>query len=355
MTFRNLGGGRLMFERLLRLFVQARVLERRRHGRRNGRQQPHVGFAECIFALKVLDPDATDAAVAADHRHQHVRQAGVGAGHQAGGQALGQRVLDQRLTPPEHPRPALVRIEDRFNGIQAHAMLEHVARADCAPRVIDPADRDVAGLQHVAQLIADEIDDGLEFELRGHALLDAVDHRQLGSAGCGLLRTGQCTRGLRSERGQHVALWCLEAAEGAVDVGVEEAEHAPLHDQRCHDARALRGAGCTDGAVAQARLARGVGLGEPGCDRVQQRGGIFASGQQARLDATWRCRPAPAKAGALRSPVPPRAAAGRASGSRFAVRSRAAPKLRACHSLRGESAACHCPLTSSSCGPNCDL
>src|SRR5258708_37473048 len=45
-----------------------------------------------------------------------------------------------------------------------------------------PADADVARMEYFAQLVADEIDDGLEVELLGHALLNAVDHRQLGGA-----------------------------------------------------------------------------------------------------------------------------------------------------------------------------
>ena len=51
-----------------------------------------------------------------------------------------------------------------------------------------PADAHVAGVEHLAQLVADEVDDGLEVELRGHALLDAVDHGELGVALLGLLQ-----------------------------------------------------------------------------------------------------------------------------------------------------------------------
>ena len=45
-----------------------------------------------------------------------------------------------------------------------------------------------AGLENIAQLVADQVDDGLEIELRGHAFLDAVDDRQLGRALLGLLQ-----------------------------------------------------------------------------------------------------------------------------------------------------------------------
>ena len=43
-------------------------------------------------------------------------------------------------------------------------------------------------VQHLAQLVADQVDDGLEVQLGGDALLDAVDHRQLGVALLGLLQ-----------------------------------------------------------------------------------------------------------------------------------------------------------------------
>ena len=42
--------------------------------------------------------------------------------------------------------------------------------------------------KHLAQLVADEVDDGLEVELGGDALLDAVDDRELGGALLGLLQ-----------------------------------------------------------------------------------------------------------------------------------------------------------------------
>ena len=45
-----------------------------------------------------------------------------------------------------------------------------------------PADTDVAGMEHITDLVADQIDDDLEVELLGHALLDAIDDGQLRSA-----------------------------------------------------------------------------------------------------------------------------------------------------------------------------
>ena len=51
-----------------------------------------------------------------------------------------------------------------------------------------PRNADVAGLENLAHLVADQVDDRLEVELGGHALLDAVDDRQLGRALLGLLQ-----------------------------------------------------------------------------------------------------------------------------------------------------------------------
>ena len=42
-----------------------------------------------------------------------------------------------------------------------------------------PADAHIAGPEYFAQLVADEVDNGLELELGRHALLDAVDDRKL--------------------------------------------------------------------------------------------------------------------------------------------------------------------------------
>jgi len=42
-----------------------------------------------------------------------------------------------------------------------------------------PDDADVAGVEYFTQLVTDEVDDGLEIELRGHPFLDTVDDGQL--------------------------------------------------------------------------------------------------------------------------------------------------------------------------------
>ena len=67
-------------------------------------------------------------------------------------------------------------------------MLVFVEIVDRVGLRVVPADADVVGLEHLAQLVADEVDDRLEVELGRHPLLDAVDHRELGGALLGLLQ-----------------------------------------------------------------------------------------------------------------------------------------------------------------------
>jgi hypothetical protein len=60
--------------------------------------------------------------------------------------------------------------------------------------LVQPRHDQRVGREELDQLVADEIDDGLEVELGGHALLDAVDQRELGrvvlGAGVGGLQLG---------------------------------------------------------------------------------------------------------------------------------------------------------------------
>ncbi len=53
---------------------------------------------------------------------------------------------------------------------------------------VHPRNANVAGVEHFAQFVADEVDDGLEVEFGRHAFLDAVDHGQFRCAPLGLLQ-----------------------------------------------------------------------------------------------------------------------------------------------------------------------
>ena len=67
-------------------------------------------------------------------------------------------------------------------------MLELVQIENPVVRCVVPPDADVAGRENLAQLVAHEVDDALEVERSCDALLDAVDHRQLGVALLGFLQ-----------------------------------------------------------------------------------------------------------------------------------------------------------------------
>ena len=170
-----------------------------------------------------------------------------------------------------------------------------------------PANADLVATEDLAQLVADEIDDGLEAQRRGHALLDAGDHRQFAGALLGLrLRGAGLGRALfdlalqrlggtqvqqrhcrlRGQQRQQLRVAVVEAAEGAVDVSVEEAEQLALGQQRHNEAAALGGELGTFGAVAQAGGAAAAGFREPGRDGLEQRRVAFAARQQRAGDAT---------------------------------------------------------------------
>ena len=102
-------------------------------------------------------------------------------------------------------------------------------------------------VEHLAQLVADEVDDRLEVELGRHALLDAVDDRELvralleqrvgrlqllGALRDLLLETLRPLRvverdgGLAREHAEQIAIGVVEAAERAVDVGSRDSPAA---------------------------------------------------------------------------------------------------------------------------------
>src|SRR5664280_731899 len=71
---------------------------------------------------------------------------------------------------------------------QRLAVLAAVQVLDRPGLGVVPRDRQIVASKDLAQLVADEINDAAEVERAGHALLDAVDDRQLGVALFGLLQ-----------------------------------------------------------------------------------------------------------------------------------------------------------------------
>ena len=71
---------------------------------------------------------------------------------------------------------------------KTHTMFVFVEEVRQIGLRVVPSDADVAGVEHLTQFVPDQVDDRLEVELGRHALLDAVDHRQLCGALLGLLQ-----------------------------------------------------------------------------------------------------------------------------------------------------------------------
>ncbi len=177
-------------------------------------------------------------------------------------------------------------------------MLGRVQQANQAGLLVQPAENQRAGAEQLDQLVADEIDDGLEVELGGHAFLDAVDDGELvralldegvrGLQFLGALRdlllealrplgVVECHGGLAREHAQEVAVRFTEPSEGAVEVGVEVAQQLPLRDQRRDDARPLLQFARALGAIRETDRTRPAHVHERRRDVPQQRLRILAA------------------------------------------------------------------------------
>src|SRR6185295_17482916 len=98
----------------------------------------------------------------ADDGHQHGREAPIGSRMMRDGEI---RSAEHARCPTGHERiPSLDR-KRAVGQVDANAVLELVKVADGSLLVVEPPDADVSGLQHLAQLVADEVDDGVEVEL----------------------------------------------------------------------------------------------------------------------------------------------------------------------------------------------
>ena len=169
----------LRLEETLRLVEEAGIFERDAHAACNCREQANLGLAKGVLALVVLELDGAQRAVAADDGNDHHRLAHIRPGDDIRGTA---RVPQLHLTGVEGPVRGTTGAQAAGRNLQALAVLVDVEPLRPALLLVPPADGHVAGVEHFAQLVADQVDDGLEVELRRDALLDAVDHRQLGGA-----------------------------------------------------------------------------------------------------------------------------------------------------------------------------
>ena len=177
-----------LLQQPLRFVEQTRVLERDAHARGDGRQQAHLGFAEGVFALVILETGwyrARDRRRRSANRNHEMLCSvpGVVRNQSAAYSAAVSKprgssrcIIVASAVGDAGPDGALAALDTR-RGNDAGFL-----------RRIVPADADVARGEDLAQLVADEIDDRLEVELLGHPLLDAVDDRELGVALLGLLQ-----------------------------------------------------------------------------------------------------------------------------------------------------------------------
>ena len=188
-------------EQPLRLVEQAGVLERDAQAGGERREDAHVGVAERALVIQVLEGDDPERLVAHDERHP---QAGLRelALHRDAGLAellapLGHALVDEqglarlRDVPPEADE------RDHLLG-EAHASLDEIREPDRVRRAVDDRDVDDLGVEHVAQLVADEVVHRLEIDLRGKPLLDAVDDLELRGS---LVRLGEQALGRVDQAG----------------------------------------------------------------------------------------------------------------------------------------------------------
>ena len=298
-----------LLQQPLRFVEQASVLERGAHRRADGGEHAQVGLAVGMLALVVLDDDEAQHALGAVDRRGEQRVGPVGARYgttdacrelllvrtQVAADALAQQPHLARVLGPHLARRPLR---------QVLTVLDVVENLHGVGFGVPPADAQVLALEQHAQLVAHQIHDVLEAELGGHALLNAVDQRQLGGAllECGCLlgdlgleildpvRMSRRHGGLGCEHCQSIAVAVGEAAESALDVGVEVAEHLLPRHQRSDHATALLGFVGPRGAVTKMDCAGAACRVEPGGDGLQQRCGTFALGQPGAgdLERTFR-------------------------------------------------------------------
>ena len=204
----------------------------------------------------VLQRDDAQRAVAADDGDcgEGVRPIGARRQAEADTGLLGAGVRDAGLAAAQDPCDRLVGLQrsSRWQR-QRQAVLVAVQRLDPIGLVVPPHDAQVAGGEHLAQLVAHQFDDGLELQLGRHALLDAVDQRQFAGALLELggafghlalqalagAQVGQCHGGLGGQCREPVAVNAIEATGHAVDVAIQAAQPFALGDQRGDDAGAL--------------------------------------------------------------------------------------------------------------------
>src|SRR4030095_8455360 len=95
---------------------------------------------------------------------------------------LGTAVRNNWLARLQQLEPGAARRGRRGRHAEPHPVLVCVQLVIEVRFRVVPANADVAGVEDLAQLVADQVDNGLEVELGRHSLLNAIDHRELRGA-----------------------------------------------------------------------------------------------------------------------------------------------------------------------------
>ena len=169
----------------LRLVEQAGVLQRHAHAGADGGEQTHVRVAIGVVALHVLQGDEPEQS-GRWQRSARARPSGSSrCPRLRTAPRPGIRPGWSRARPggPREPRSNAFRPRRRRSPPAAVSAASH-ARRRTAGESGRPARRSqprtkVPAPNTSTQLVADQIDDGLEVELGGHAFLDAVDDGEL--------------------------------------------------------------------------------------------------------------------------------------------------------------------------------
>ena len=167
---------------LARLLEQARVLERDAQASGDRRQQPHVGFAERVLPVQVVQRDDARPSAPHEERNEHRR--------------LGRLARDRHWVPRLFAPSFHVLVDD--NGFprlqrdlaephdldrmvdQPLTTLERIGEPDLASLVIDHADVHGLRVEDLVDPFADEVVHRLHLEVLGEPALDVVDQRELG-------------------------------------------------------------------------------------------------------------------------------------------------------------------------------
>ena len=183
----------------------------------------------------------------------------------AGVPTTGDPELLERLRPVEQQRHPGLQDPGREALAEAHRRvlaalpaLAVVGEVDHVGRGVVEGDVDEVGAEHLPELVAEPLDQGVELELLGERLPDVVDDRELGRALPRLLEQPGVLERDAQAPGERREQADVGLAERVFAIEVVERDHAgpSVPDQQGHEDRRLRGlarrsrAGCPPRCIA---------------------------------------------------------------------------------------------------------